>query len=425
VDLLDDARTLADDLTALRRALHAEPETGLALPRTQERVLAELAGLPLEVRTGEQVGSVVAVLRGTGSSETGTATETGTASGTETGTESGAGTGQRPTVLLRADMDALPVAERTGLDFAATNGAMHACGHDLHTTMLIGAARLLSTHRDRLSGDVVLMFQPGEEGHDGARYMIDEGVLEASGRTADAAYALHVTSAIFDSHTVATRPGAFMAASDVLHVQVIGAGGHGSQPHLAQDPTVVAAEIVIALQTLVTRQFDAFDPVVITVGSLHAGIQHNVISERAEIVATVRSFSPEAQRKVAERAVRLCRGIAEAHGLSADVRWQEQYPVTVNDDAQAGFVEWIAGELLGPRRLRPMRAPLAGSEDFSRVLQAVPGAMAFLGATPPGADPATAPFNHSAFADFDEAVLPDGAALLAQLAISRLALPER
>jgi len=419
VDLLDDARTFADDLTALRRTLHAEPETGLALPRTQERVLAELAGLPLEVQTGEQVGSVVAVLRGAGrANDTGSDTDTG--SGSDTGAEPAGG---RATVLLRADMDGLPVVEQTGLDFAATNGNMHACGHDLHTTMLIGAARLLTSHRDRLAGDVVLMFQPGEEGHDGARHMIAEGVLEASGRTADAAYALHVTSAIFDSNTVATRPGPFMAASDVLHVGVIGAGGHGSQPHLAQDPTVVAAEIVIALQTLVTRQFDVFDPVVITVGSLHAGIQHNVISERAEIVATVRSFSPEAQRKVAERAVRLCRGIAEAHGLAADVRWEEQYPATVNDDAQAGFVDRIAGELLGPERVRPMRAPLAGSEDFSRVLQAVPGAMAFLGATPPGADPASAPFNHSAFADFDEAVLPDGAALLAQLAISRLSAP--
>ncbi|MDT4904303.1 MAG: hypothetical protein QOH52_2319, partial [Pseudonocardiales bacterium] len=193
MDLLSDARAQQEDLVELRRALHREPEIGLDLPRTQERVLSALDGLPLEITVGPTgLTSVVAVLRG------------------------GRSTGR--TVLLRADMDALPVVEETGLDFAADNGAMHACGHDLHTTMLIGAARLLDAHRSDLGGDVVFMFQPGEEGYDGARHMIDAGVLDAAGPRPEAAFFIHVTSSAFPSGTVAVRPGPMMSAADVLHV---------------------------------------------------------------------------------------------------------------------------------------------------------------------------------------------------------------
>jgi hippurate hydrolase len=212
-----------------------------------------------------------------------------------------------------------------------------------------------------------------------------------------------------------------MSAADVLHVSVVGSGGHASAPHRAKDPIAVAAEIVTALQTLVTRQFDVFDPVVITVGSFHAGTQHNIIAERATFEATVRSFSPEHQRAVSERAVRLCRGIAEAHGLRADVEWETLYPVTTNDPDQAAFLAETVASLFGEPASVVMPHPHTGSEDFSRVLDQVPGAMAFLGATAPGLDPETAPFNHSAFAAFDEAVLSSGAALYAQLAFDRLA----
>jgi amidohydrolase len=396
MELLDDARAQQDDLVALRRALHADPEIGLELPRTQEKVLAALDGLPVEVTPGSPgLSSIVGVLRG--------------------------GRSGGRSVLLRADMDALPVVEETGLDFAATNGAMHACGHDLHTSMLVGAARLLSAHRDELGGDVIFMFQPGEEGYDGARHMVEAGVLDAAGARPEAAFFMHVASSTFPSGTVAVRPGPMMAAADVLHVEVIGSGGHASTPHRAQDPIAVAAEIVTALQTLVTRQFDVFDPVVVTVGSFHAGSQQNIIAERATFDATVRSFSPEHQKAISERAVKLCRGIAEAHGLRADVEWQTLYPVTRNDPAEAAFLSDTAAALFGEPAAILLPNPHTGSEDFSRVLDEVPGAMAFLGATAPGRDPETAPFNHSPLAVFDEGVLASGAALYAQLAVDRLA----
>lgn len=395
-DLLADARAMQGDLTELRRNLHREPEVGLRLPRTQERVLAALDGLPLEITAGgPELSSVVGVLRG------------------------GRPTGR--SVLLRSDMDALPIAEETGLDFAATNGAMHACGHDLHTSILVGAARLLAAHRDDLAGDVIFMFQPGEEGFDGARHMVDAGVLDAAGARPLAAYFTHVTSSSYASGVLAVRPGPMMSAADVLHVTVVGVGGHASSPFRARDPIAVAAEIVTALQTLVTRQFDAFDPVVVTVGSFHGGTQHNIIPERASFEATVRTFSGEHQQAIAERAVRLCRGIAEAHGLHAEVDWQTLYPVTVNDVDEAAFMAETAAELLGEQASVTLPHPHPGSEDFSRVLAAVPGAMGFLGATPPGADPDTAPFNHSTFAVFDEQVLSSGAALYAKLALDRLA----
>jgi amidohydrolase len=392
----DDATAIAGDMARLRRAIHAEPEIGLDLPLTQQKVLAALDGLPLEVTTGTALSSVTAVLRGT--------------------RDSGG-----PVVLLRGDMDALPVTERTGLDFASRlDGAMHACGHDLHTAMLAGAARLLSARRDELDGSVVFMFQPGEEGYAGARYMIEEGVLDAAGERAAAAYALHVTSAQLPCGVFSTRPGSMMAAAEVLDVTVRGHGGHGSQPHHAADPIPVACEIVMALQAMVTRKFDIFDPVVITVGSFHAGTTDNVIPDSAHFLATVRSFSPASREQVRDAALRVVRDIASAHGLSATAEFTNSYPVTVNDQAEAQFAADVVAGVLGERRYVGQTNPQAGAEDFSYVLEQVPGAFVMLGACPPGADPATAPFNHSADAVFDDAVLSDGAALYAELALRRL-----
>lgn len=398
MDLVADAAHLSDGLIDLRRRLHAVPEVGLQLPVTQQVLLAELAGLDLEITTGRDLTSIVAVLRG------------GSAG---------------PLVLLRGDMDALPVVERTGEPFAPQHGsahaeAMHACGHDLHMAGLVGAARLLSAHRAELAGDVVFMFQPGEEGFNGAGRMIDEGVLTAAGRKADAAYGLHVFSSWFPNRTFAARPGTLMAASAGLEVKVVGAGTHGSSPHRGKDPIPVACEIVTALQTLVTRQFDIFDPVVITVGSFHAGTKRNIVPDDAVFDATVRSFSPEAARAVADKSVRLCEGIAAAHGLTAEVKFVGEYPVTVNDDAEYEFVADTVRELFGSDRFTPMDEPLSGSEDFSRVLEEVPGAYLFLGATK-AHEFETAPSNHSPLAAFDDSVLPDAATLLAELAVRRLA----
>ena len=393
----DDAAAIAGEIARLRRAIHAEPEVGLGLPLTQQKVLTALDGLPLEVTTGTALSSVTAVLHGTG--------------------QDGG-----PVVLLRGDMDALPVTERTGLDYASKiDGAMHACGHDLHTAMLAGAARLLSDRRDDLPGSVVFMFQPGEEGYGGARYMIEEGVLDAAGQRAVAAYALHVSSAQLPIGVCSSRPGPMMAAAEVLDVTVHGHGGHGSQPHHAADPIPVACEIVLALQTLVTRKFDIFDPVVITVGSFHAGTTDNVIPDDAHFLATVRSFSREARDRIREVAPALIRDIASAHGLTATAEFTNSYPVTVNDETEEQFAAQVVTDVLGERRYVPQPNPMAGAEDFSYVLDEVPGAFVMLGACPPALDPATAPFNHSADAVFDDAVLADGAALYAELALRRLA----
>lgn len=403
--VLDDARSMAGELTRLREALHREPEVGLHLPRTQEKVLAALEGLPLEITTGVDTTSVTAVLRG--------AQDTTDREGADA-----------PVVLLRGDMDALPVTEATGLPFSSRiEGTMHACGHDLHTSMLVGAARLLSAQQHRLAGDVVFMFQPGEEGFDGAGVMIREGVLDAAGRRPDAAYALHVFSALFPGGQFLTRPGTILSASDELHVIVHGQGGHGSTPEHSKDPVPVVAEMVTALQAMVTRQFSIFDPVVVTVGLLRAGTKANVIPDTATFQATVRTFSNAARNRMQEAAPRLLQGIAAAHDVDVDARYIEQYPVTVNDVDETRFADATITELFGEGRHVAMTSPIAGSEDFSRVLAEVPGSFIGLSAVPDGVDPDASAFNHSPLAQFDSAVLPDGAALYAELALRRVAMP--
>jgi amidohydrolase len=395
MSIREDAGQIAPELVALRRELHQIPEIGLHLPRTQERVLAALADLPLEISTGTDLSSVTAVLRGGRPG---------------------------PAVLLRGDMDALPVTERTGEEFTSRHdGAMHACGHDLHTAGLVGAARLLAARRAELPGDIVFMFQPGEEGFDGAGHMIREGVLSAAGRPVVAAYGLHVLSSELLPHEFAGRPGPLMAASDGLYVRVVGAGAHGSRPAGGLDPVPAACEMVTALQTMVTRRFDVFDPVVVTVGMFHAGTKRNIIPDDATFEATVRSFSTEARERLRAEAVRVCQDIATAHGMRAEVRYEAEYPVTVNNAEHHEFVADTVRDLFGDECFRTLPNPDTGSEDFSRVLNEVPGAYVFLGAAK-GPHPETAPSNHSPLATFDDAVLPDGATLLAELAVRRMGL---
>lgn len=408
--ITDDARGLQDQLIQWRHAFHQAPEIGLELPRTQEKVLAALDGLGLEVSTGTETTSVTAVLRGTAGLPA------------DAGGNGAAATGERPAVLLRADMDALPVQERTGVEYTSRiDGAMHACGHDLHTSMLLGAATLLADSRHRIAGDIVFMFQPGEEGYDGASVMVREGVLDAAGRRVDAAFGMHVFSSLEPHGRFVTRPGVMMSASDGLFVRVLGAGGHGSAPHAAKDPVTVSAEMVLALQTMVTRQFNMFDPTVLTVGRLAAGTKRNVIPDTAEFDATIRTFS-EANRERMQAAIpRLLQGIAHAHGLDVEVTYIPEYPLTVTDTAETEFAESAITELFDGRHSR-LAQPLSGSEDFSRVLAEVPGSFVGLSAVPEGVDPATSAFNHSPYATFDDAVLADGTAVYAQLALSRTAL---
>lgn len=387
------------DLIALRRELHQIPEVGLQLPLTQARILEALEGLPLEITLGRSVTSVVGVLRG------GKAVD-----------------GERPVVLLREDMDGLPVEELTGLEFASTNGAMHGCGHDLHMSMLVGAAHELCERRDELTGDVIFMFQPGEEGADGCRYMLEEGVLDVAGPRPERVYGIHVWSALDPCGTFSTKHGTVMASSDEVRVRMLGRGGHGSSPHRAADPVPALAELATTLQTVVTRQFDVVqDPVVIGIGLLQAGTMATVIPEEGRLAGTVRAFSRGARDKAVEMIPKVADSIAAVHGVEAEFELIEQYPVTVNNDEQADLVADVVADLFGDDRHVRWQHALPAAEDFSRLLETAPGCFIGLSACPPELDPATAPFNHSAYARFDDSVVPDGARLLAELALRHLA----
>jgi amidohydrolase len=394
-DLLAAAYADADRTIDLRRRLHRQPEIGLHLPKTQAMVLDAFEGLPIEVTTGQSSTSVVGVLRG-------------------------ARTG--PTFLLRGDMDALPVREDTGLPFASeVDGVMHACGHDTHVAMLLGAARLLAERRDELAGQVVFMVQPGEEGEHGAKHMLDEGLLDAVPEApVSGAFALHISSS-YTSGTINVRPGPQMAAADQWRVVVRGRGGHASMPHAAADPIPVAAEIVLALQSMVTRRVDVFDPAVVTVAHVVAGTKDNIIPDTAFLEGTIRTVSAARRADVLASVQRVAENVAAAHDMTAEFEHVEGYPVTVNDAGMAATVLRTAAGLLGERASAQMAAPVMGAEDFSYVLERVPGAIAFLGACPPGIDPGQAPANHSNLVVFDEEPLPAGVALYAQMALQALA----
>ncbi len=374
----------------MRRQLHENPELGLVLPKTQRAVLDALGDLDVEIATGGATSAVVATLRGARPG---------------------------PTILLRADMDALPMTEETGLPFASQHeGRMHACGHDAHVAMLAGAARLLARRRDTFAGTVKLLFQPGEEGHGGARVLIGEGLLDAEPRV-DAAFAIHVDSSL-PRGRVATRPGPILAAADLISIDVTGRGGHASMPHLAADPIPVACEIVMALQSFVTRRIDAFDPVVITITRIQAGSAGNVIPPTASLLGTIRSVSEQAREMAGEGVRRVAEGVAAAHGLEAKVHVVPGYPVTVNHDAFAAFARGVATEVVGSDAIVDMRAPIMGAEDFSYVLQRVPGAMVFLGVRPP--EGPSEPL-HSSRMRIDEEAMATGIALHAAVALRWLA----
>lgn len=391
--LLASARELLPDVIRLRRVIHGQPEVGLALPRTQEAVLTALAGTGLQLHSGDSTSSVVAVL---------------------------AGAQPGPTVLLRADMDGLPLTEATGLDFApAAAGTMHACGHDLHTAMLVGAARLLAARREEIAGQVVFAFQPGEEGYHGARQMLAEGLLEAAGTPVSTAFALHVTTA-YPAGTIHLRPGAQLAASDELRITVTGRGGHASAPHAACDPIPVACEIVQALQSFVTRRVSIFDPAVISITHIVAGTTDNIIPETAFLEGTIRTLSEATRAMIHQQVPALIERVAAAHGASAAVTVDVGYPVTRNDPDFTDLVRRVAGSLVGADQVSEPTEPIMGAEDFSYILAKVPGAMAFLGACPPEEDPARAPANHSNRVIFDEESMAVGIALHAAMALEQL-----
>ncbi len=400
-ELLQAADVLQPQTVALRQQLHRRPELGLHTPSTRAAVLAALEGLPLDITLHETTSGIAALL-------------------------SGARPG--PTVLLRGDMDALPLLEDTGESCTSEiDGAMHACGHDGHTAMLVGAARLLADRRSELSGRVLFMFQPGEEnGSRGALHMLDEGLLDVPPHAVDGsaspvsvAYALHLTPNA-PTGVVVSKPGPLMASSDRITITVTGRGGHASDPSRALDPIPVACEIVQALQTMVTRSIDVFDPGVVTIARITAGTTNNVIPETAVIEGTMRAVSRATRQRLHDGVRRVAEGVASAHGTGVDVDLTLGYGVTVNTDGVTEDALAVAATLVGAARTARLAHPTMGAEDFSYVVERVPGAMLFLGCTPHDQNHLTAATNHSNRVVHDEAALPVGVALQAALALQHL-----
>lgn len=391
--VLDEAGGQLEGAVELRRRLHQQPELGLDLPDTQTAVLEALDGLPLAVTIGTTSSSVVAML-----------------DGDQPG----------PTVLLRGDMDALPMPEDTGLDYASeVEGAMHACGHDAHVAMLAGAAKLLAARRGQLSGRVAFMFQPGEEGHDGARHMLADGLLQQAADGAEPvsmAFAIHQSPTI-PSGVIASKGQSLLASADSFRITVRGRGGHASMPHHTTDPIPIACEMVGAFQVMVTRRVDVFDPAVVTVARIQAGTTSNVIPESAELFGTVRTVSEKARDAVLADIEQVARGVASAHGATAEIEIVRGYPVTVNDVDAARFALDTAGALLGARSAIEMPNPVMGAEDWSYVLQQVPGSMAFLGTRPKGVAPHDVAPNHSNRMVLDEDAMAAGIATYAGAAL--------
>ena len=397
--LREEARDLLNETVTLRRTLHRWPELGNDLPVTKENVLAALEGLPLSITEHQTTSGIAAVL-----------------DGGKPG----------PTVLLRGDMDALPLHEDTDLEFeSATAGQMHACGHDTHTAMLVGAAKLLSARRADIPGRVLFMFQPGEEGHAGARFMLEEGLLDVPARSdgsespVTGAYALHITANL-PAGWVASRGNTIMASADTMHITVTGRGGHASQPHLALDPIPIACEIVQALQLMVTRTIDVFDPGVVTVGQITAGTTNNIIPESAQIVGTIRAVSERTRNKIHDGIRRVAEGVAAAHDATVEVEFRDGYPVTVNNPGSADFALDVAKEVVGDSSTVRLPNPIMGAEDFSYVLNRIPGAMMFLGGTAPDRNPATAAPNHSNRVVFHEEAMVNGIAVYGAVALRHL-----
>ena len=390
-EILESAIGLSDRIVSLRRAIHAEPELGLQTPKTSAKVREALALLPLEWREGGSTTGMVATLKG-------------------------ARPGRR--VLLRGDMDALPMPEETGLDFASTiEGRMHACGHDTHTAMLAGAAELLCAKREELAGEVQFMFQPGEEGYHGARFMLEDGLIDP---LPDVAFALHIMPNAAHG-VIAGKPGPLMAAADQLDIVVMGKGGHASMPHDTHDPIPAAAEIITALQSMVTRRFNAADAVVVTITQMIGGTAHNVIPDEVALKGTMRSLSPEHRAKLHKLVRQTVAGITQAHGIEAEVIITEGFPVTMCDPRAVALGQAVTLDTLGKNSWCDLPAPIMGAEDFAYVLEKVPGAMFFLGVAPAGDDWSACCGIHSSRMYVDESALPHGTAILAGCALRFLA----
>jgi amidohydrolase len=375
---------LADDVVRLRRDLHMHPELGFAEHRTASIVAGRLRELGYEVHEGIGKTGVVGIVRG-----------------------------PRPgkTIMLRADMDALPLEEERTHDYRSRiAGAMHACGHDGHVAMLLGAAALIADRRDELCGTVCLVFQPAEEGLGGAKVMIEDGLFERFG--IERAYGLHLSTK-YPTGVLGFREGPMYASSDSIEIEVEGVGGHGSAPHDAIDPIYTAASFITSVQQVVSRHIDPLEPAVVTIGSIHAGTTHNVIPRNARMLGTVRAFSPEVRANMPERIERVLRACCQGTGATYRFEYLFRYPVTANDAEQTRYARALATKLAGDERVVDA-AMLMGAEDFSFFAERVPASFYTLGCS---GDRNTSHPHHSGLFDIDEAALPAGVAMMTALAL--------
>ncbi|MCP3934540.1 MAG: amidohydrolase [Actinomycetia bacterium] len=353
-ELFDAASGVNDHVIELRRAIHREPEIGLDLPRTQAKVLDALSGLGLDISVGTSTTSIVADLD----------------------------CGDGPTILLRADMDALPLTEESGEPFASSiEGVMHACAHDGHVAMLLGAARVLSERRSELSGRVRFMFQPGEEGYHGAEHMIEEGVLEG----VDRCFALHCTTDL-PVGMVACRVGPMLASADEFHITLTGKGGHGSAPHATVDPIPAACAIVPAISTMIARDINTFSPAVVSVTHINSGTTTNIIPETAFLEGTIRTFDEDTRALVHRRLEQIATSTAQSHQCTCDIDLVRGYGPTINDATAVADMEAATRMALGPDRYVDLPTPAMAAEDFSYLLAQRPGAMAMIGICPADLD---------------------------------------
>lgn len=370
-----------DDIVAWRRDLHRHPEILYDVHRTAATVADKLREFGVdEVTTGVGRTGVVGVIRGR---------------------QNGSG----KVIGLRADMDALPIVEQTGLDYASeTEGAMHACGHDGHTAMLLGAARYLAETRN-FDGTAIVIFQPAEEGGGGGKAMIEDGLLERW--PIQEVYGMHNLPGLAPGK-LAMRPGPIMASTDEFTITVKGLGSHAAQPHGSVDPIVIGAGIVNALQTIVSRNVDPIDSAVVSVTRFHAGVAYNVIADTAEVSGTVRTLRPEIRDFVEKRIGEIARAVAAAHGGTAEVDYDRNYPVTRNDPAATDFAATVAGDVVGGTNVDTKAPPLLGGEDFSYMLEKRPGAFIFIG----NGDSAGL---HNARYNFNDEIIPVGCSYWARL----------
>jgi amidohydrolase len=381
--VLDVPQRLLDDVIAVRRDLHAHPELAFEEVRTAGIVAERLRALGYEVYDKIAVTGVLGVMHG-----------------------------KRPgkTVMLRADMDALPLPEEVESSYSSTiTGKMHACGHDGHVAMLLGAAELIAAHRADLAGTVVLCFQPAEEGKGGARAMVAEGMLERFG--IERAYGLHLYSQLATG-VLGFREGPFYASSDSIEITIHGHGGHGAAPHLSIDPILVASEFVTSLQKVVSRQIDPLEPAVVTIGSIHGGTTHNVIPSSVRMLGTVRAFNASVREKMEERIENVLRGVCATSGARYDFEYLWRYPVTSNDAEQTAYARAVAERTFGDERVI-LSDKHMGAEDFSFFAERVPACYFVVGCR--GDDRTGFPHHHGKF-DIDEAALATGVRMMTALA---------